>query len=136
MDMLKDLLNREPPEILYHYTSFSGFKGIVEEGAIWATDIRFLNDTKEFNYGIDLVKRFVVESALGIGQFLASSIIDQALQSDLLAGKTFQTCVASFSEKSDLLSQWRGYCPEGRGVCVGFRSDLFHNYVNFGVRSL
>ena len=28
--------------------------------------------------------------------------------------------VCSFSEVGDLLSQWRGYCPPGRGYSVGF----------------
>ena len=31
--------------------------------------------------------------------------------------------VTSFSENGDLLSQWRGYCPKGSGVSIGFHFD-------------
>ncbi|MDK2595220.1 DUF2971 domain-containing protein [Pseudoalteromonas obscura] len=36
--------------------------------------------------------------------------------------------VSSFSEKPDLLSQWRGYCPPGRGICIGFSRDVLEEY--------
>jgi hypothetical protein len=36
--------------------------------------------------------------------------------------------VASFSEKADLLSQWRGYCPAGAGLCLGFDFDRMMNF--------
>jgi hypothetical protein len=31
--------------------------------------------------------------------------------------------VASFSQDSDSLPQWRSYCPNGNGVAIGFRVD-------------
>jgi hypothetical protein len=31
--------------------------------------------------------------------------------------------VASFSERGDLLSQWRAYCPHGAGFSIGFTYD-------------
>jgi hypothetical protein len=37
-----------PDDLLYHYTSDAGFRGIIESDRIWATDIRFLNDYTEF----------------------------------------------------------------------------------------
>jgi hypothetical protein len=36
--------------------------------------------------------------------------------------------VASFSENGDLLSQWRSYCPDGNGVCIGFKSDALSTH--------
>lgn len=36
--------------------------------------------------------------------------------------------VASFSEKADLLSQWRGYCPAGAGLCLGFGFDHLRDF--------
>ena len=44
------------PEI-YHYTSPSGFKSIIENSKIWFTDSRFLNDIEEqFNISNTLKK--------------------------------------------------------------------------------
>jgi|WetSurMetagenome_2_1015567.scaffolds.fasta_scaffold00408_21 hypothetical protein len=35
-----------------------------------------------------------------------------------------QIYVQSFSAKKDDLSQWRGYCPQGNGFCIGFRKIM------------
>jgi len=32
----------------------------------------------------------------------------------------FKVFVSFFSESADKLSQWRGYCPSGSGICIGF----------------
>lgn len=37
-----------PPEILYHYTSLAGLRGIVERQELWATTVYYLNDELEF----------------------------------------------------------------------------------------
>lgn len=36
--------------------------------------------------------------------------------------------ISSFSEIPDLLSQWRGYCPKGEGVCIGFNKKLLEQF--------
>ena len=30
--------------------------------------------------------------------------------------------ICSFSRNDDQLSQWRGYCPDGNGFCIGFNT--------------
>ncbi len=43
--------------------------------------------------------------------------------------------VSSFSERPDLLSQWRGYCPGGNGYCLGFEREVIEDYcVENGMR--
>ncbi|MCQ8129163.1 hypothetical protein, partial [Methylomonas rivi] len=44
---------------LYHYTSISGFKGIIESGCIHATNIRYLNDSQEFVFGLNYLSEFI-----------------------------------------------------------------------------
>jgi hypothetical protein len=44
--------DRDLPEVLYHYTDIKGLQGIWEEGQIWATDSRYLNDTSELRLGV------------------------------------------------------------------------------------
>ena len=36
--------------------------------------------------------------------------------------------ISSFSEIPDLLGQWRGYCPKGEGVCIGFNKELLEQF--------
>jgi hypothetical protein len=50
------LANRTPEDVLYHYTSQKGFLGIVEKKKLWATHIRYLNDSQEFEYAIALAR--------------------------------------------------------------------------------
>ena len=38
--------------------------------------------------------------------------------------------VACFSEKPDLLSQWRAYCPNGNGYSIGFGYDQLTDQMN------
>lgn len=48
------------------------------------------------------------------------------------------TFVICFSENGDLLSQWRGYADNGRGVTIGFDYNTLQEYVkqNFGILEL
>ena len=38
-------------QTIYHYTGLKGLMGIVEHKRLWATDVRYLNDTSESTYG-------------------------------------------------------------------------------------
>src|SRR5436309_2002106 len=39
--------------IVHHYTSLDALHGIVREGAIWASDIRHMNDRAELFYALE-----------------------------------------------------------------------------------
>lgn len=45
------LMANDAPDVLYHYTDFGGFSGIVQRRQLWATDIRYLNDAEELRFG-------------------------------------------------------------------------------------
>ena len=57
-----DLASRElnPNDKLWHYTDFSGLRGILE-GSLWASSLRYLNDTEEFRYGLGIATRLLKE---------------------------------------------------------------------------
>jgi hypothetical protein len=40
----------EDVDIIYRYTDTQGFKVVVEKAAVWATDFRYLNDSRELIY--------------------------------------------------------------------------------------
>jgi hypothetical protein len=110
--------------ILYHYTSQHGLLGILDSKAVWATNTHFLNDPTEFVH------------TLSFAQAMASHCYDDdywehfggALYRRLNSMVGEDLYVASFSEKPDLLSQWRGYCPGGSGYCIGFDQALVDEY--------
>jgi len=107
-----------PPPLLFHYTGPSGLIGILQSKALWATNVGYLNDTKELRHAIDYIKN-AIENRLR-----TNSDADQvrALLKRMLEieGAAPQVYVASLTEERDLLSQWRAYCPPGGGYAVGF----------------
>jgi hypothetical protein len=44
------------PARVYHYTSTDGLLGILDSGHLWATDLRYLNDTSELHFGRSLTR--------------------------------------------------------------------------------
>lgn len=105
---------------LYHYTSLNGVLGILRSRGIWATHASYLNDASEFFHGLQFAKR-IAGGIFMQDDYLAA--FGWAVRHALEALSANDLYVASFSEKADLLSQWRGYCPSGAGLCLGFDVD-------------
>jgi hypothetical protein len=51
------------PTPLYHYTDVHGVYGIIQDQAIWASNIRYLNDSQEFDFAVMLAKGVILERA-------------------------------------------------------------------------
>src|SRR5580700_11172395 len=60
-DPIDDWVHQPIPEKLWHYTSVQGFHGIVASGHIYATDVRFLNDTEEFIHARKMAEELIKE---------------------------------------------------------------------------
>jgi hypothetical protein len=103
--------------LLYHYTSADGLLGIIESASLWATDIRFLNDSAEFTFARDILLGELRKRADRLRHERARKIVRREL--DHLARWTALAYVVSFSERGNALSQWRAYAPRD-GVAIGF----------------
>ena len=44
------------PALVYHYTDTRGLLGIVTDKVLWASDVWFMNDTREALYGLDAIE--------------------------------------------------------------------------------
>jgi hypothetical protein len=65
------------PDTLYHYTDINGLKGIWEEGNLWATGFRYLNDTSELRLGMALVQsRVATRQAAVLEETLETSMVN------------------------------------------------------------
>jgi hypothetical protein len=122
---LSDVLNRAIPSKLWHYSSVQGFQGIVASKAIFATDVRFLNDRTEFIHAREIAAQVIAETGeYGANHFPAREYsrkaVDLAFDSGNLSPDRLQVFVASFSEAEDQLSQWRGYSQGSSGVSLSF----------------
>ena len=59
-----DALVRDVPTTpLYHYTNPVGAHGIIEEKSLWATNIHYLNDSKEFGHAREIAVREIGQPA-------------------------------------------------------------------------
>jgi hypothetical protein len=114
------LLRATPPNILYHYTSQEALLAILGGLSVRATHIRYLNDSAEFELALHLAEQIVRDRAEKLGS--AAPPIVGWLPSWLGGLSTTSQFVFSLSNQNDQLSQWRGYCPSGNGVALGFHT--------------
>ena len=104
-----------PAAELYHYTSISGFMGIVESKRMWATDLQYMNDTKEIKYAGEIVEREILDK---INEHENFEELNRIFRSGIYNGQYANVYGISFSEERDLLSQWRGYGGDaGMAIC-------------------
>jgi hypothetical protein len=118
------------PDLLFHYTSAEALLGIVETGELWASQIRYLNDTAELLYAAQLTEIVLKERIARLAGPLRSAV--QAATEGLAhmqQEKFFYA--ASFSEEGDLLSQWRAYGDAGGGYAVGIRMREVRRMASF-----
>jgi len=134
------IMNKENKS-LYHYTTMSGLKGIVESGSIHATNIRYLNDSQEFYFGLDYLKKVILPSEIDFHVENIPLTEDMSLLDHLIilrinyilscfrddVSRSSGYFVTSFSGNPDVLSQWRAYGKEKVGYSIKFDwAHLFH----------
>jgi Protein of unknown function (DUF2971) len=121
--------------ILYHYTNNAGLVGILRNGTLWFSDIRFLNDARELECGYDVLAKIIQNIANSHrNEWINSGCQERhfdTLVKNILAKIRYNGIdksepsiqmpfVFSMTEKRDSLSQWRAY---GNGeYCIGFDS--------------
>ena len=101
--------------ILYHYCSVDVFVNILKTHSIWLTHAREMNDFHE-----DILFRKPLKTALQ--SFVNRSEPERQLLQQIVDEYTKRAdfpYVACFSRDKDMLSQWRAYADDGKGVAIG-----------------
>lgn len=120
--LIKNLSAKRRPSVLYHYTSGPGLIGILQSKSIWATNIRFLNDSTEYSLALKLAQEVIqnlIEDAHNKFDLGLYNVLKEKLAGEKGQGEVY---VSSFTENGDQLSQWRAYCPPAGGYAIGFKS--------------
>jgi len=105
---------------LYHYCDTRTFSEIIRNKSVWLSSLKLSNDSEEGrvvrNALLDMV------SSDGISQIIKDRL-DNSIQFflDRMDGLGF--CL---SEEGDLLSQWRGYAEDGKGLSIGFNKEYLN----------
>ena len=104
--------------IVYHYTTLEGFKSIVENSTLWASNFSYLNDSSEIWYGKNLLNQLIKEEGyLESNQYTNETKEITNIFLNFLNGSAYHAYGCCFSSLNDSLSQWRGY---GQGIAIGF----------------
>jgi hypothetical protein len=120
-DTLREFQNVAPPEYLFHYTTAQGLIGILKSKEMWATNVSYLNDSKEIIEAAETAALAASNMALQPNVLTDElRLLNEMKEAAGSAGKRFY--IIAFSEDGDSLSQWRGYCPANGGYAIGFPS--------------
>lgn len=120
--------------ITYHYCSLDTACAILGTGSLRLSDITKSNDSSEIAYGYAAGMRSLERCGLVESDGTQVRFLDnwtgmlrpryRAMLTDAITDRTQppnRLCYAiCFSEHHDLLSQWRAYGDDGRGVALGF----------------
>lgn len=136
--------------MLYHYTDTNGLEGIlnptswpIEPGRradfrvaakMFATDVRFMNDTQELKFGADVLRAHLqrASGSSEIPEEMRTAFGDLVdwFDPDAVVGGEARCYAACFCAEGDVLSQWRGYAGGTGGFAIGFdwESVAGHTY--------
>ncbi len=121
---------KKRPQIVYHYCSLETFYNIINNSTIRLSNIIKSNDFEEMTY----ILPKVIEICDNLLYKYNARLSDDFILEDNFVKNLFESSfnelslncyVICFSEKNDLLSQWRGYANDACGVSIGFNTDCF-----------
>ena len=120
----------------YHYCSLESFVSIISNKCLRLSDLSKSNDYMERKWIMNIVGEALDKSLKEEGIKInlredyrynngINSHIDYLLSmlKNYVIKSSYITC---FSRNGDLLSQWRAYGDDGRGVSIGFDSKLLY----------
>ena len=120
---------------LFYYTSTDTLYYVLSKGDIFATNIRYMNDSEEYINGLqelyelaqkkELVTEWIKEK--GLNESLLSRIENTFTERNLKENReTMEYYSISFCEKNDILSQWAIYAKEsGVSIKMNFEKELY-----------
>lgn len=108
--------------IYYHYCSVDTFYNILQTGTIRFGNPLNMNDSAEIIWLLKMVKDFVSK----IGKY--NSILESWDLIENISRNLLQEMdcpyIFCLSKDKDVLSQWRSYADDGKGVAIGFNVGL------------
>jgi hypothetical protein len=118
------------PELLYHYTTPSGFRKILDFQRLWASDVWYMNDLAEGTYGRKAIARYLRRKgqSTDLDKEFCGLVLEMLsnVKQKLDSGDLLNSYIACLSAKGDQLNQWRAYGRDG-GVSIGFNRQALED---------
>lgn len=115
-------MNRTRKEILYHYTDFQAFDGILRCTQLRVNNILNMNDAAEMRHFMRGLCSAIVERLEQDGPREAIPAVEKLFREELNRDFTYSAYAACFSFHRDDAAQWERYGNRGRGICIAFQS--------------
>ncbi len=131
--------NWTEPDVLYHYTGIDGLRGILNPPSwpietssnafriaakMFATDVRFMNDTQELTFGAEIMRTRLAHAAddpeIPADMRAAFSDLVTWFDPEAVVNGGMRCFAACFCDRGDVLSQWYGYAGGTGGFAIGF----------------
>lgn len=112
----------EDKNTIYHYTSHVAGMSIISNTELWLTNIRFMNDEREFLWVYDRLHE-IIEKRKGDKHIVHPLIENDISLKEDQSKRNISICVSTFSFKEDDVAQWVQYGSNGEGVSIGFDSE-------------
>jgi hypothetical protein len=122
------LMDFDVNKTIWHYTNGAGFLGIIESGAIRATQVAVVNDSTETVYATRLYRaavRQLQKEMVGdeMAEELLQGVLDETAESaDMPGHADSKFYVSCFTDLEDNVQQWRDYGNGENGYAIGFRA--------------
>ncbi len=121
--------------MLYHYTGFEAFDGIIRCAQLRLNNILNMNDASEMRLFMNGICRSVVERLQMDHEEEKILWTESFFQKELAEEFHYSAYAACFSRYRDDAAQWERYGHLGQGVCIAFYEDLMQRMVG-GIVSL
>ena len=129
----------------YYYCSLNTFLNIIKNKQIYLSDPLKMNDNLEIKWYLDRLNNEQVtvkeleypESIFDMMKMRSQLDFTFKELEEILDSKGQNSVyISCFSKESDILSQWRAYAEDGRGVSIGFNLEKLKKADNLLIREV
>ncbi len=119
--------------MLYHYTDFAAFDGIIRSAELRLNNILNMNDAAEMRLFMNGICNAVIEKLTLNGETEKSRRAEAFFQKELTKEFHYSAYAACFSKYRDDAAQWDRYGHSGQGVCIAFHEELMQKMIGGAV---
>lgn len=136
-------LDDKRPPLLHHYTSLDAALSMVQNREIRLSHCEYLNDSTEIRGAVNLINETIAK-AIHAAQTQSYHRPSELFYRDVLSKfdnksslyKAFVFCLSTGDPTTlrgqDVLSAWRAYGRDGRGICLSYDSGQLVTYAKGG----
>lgn len=119
--------------MLYHYTDFAAFDGIIRCAELRLNNILNMNDAAEMRLFMNGICKAVIEKLSVDKEYEKIQETEEFFQKELEEEFRYSAYAACFSRYRDDAAQWERYGHMGQGVCIAFHEELMQKMVGGAV---